>query len=491
MNELGKGIRSGARADAYPSRPAIYQALFDNPDLCVYLIEVLPDGRFRFMDANAAIAPFLIDRAASVSGRAPFDCLVETAAACLEKNLRLCIEQRERRSYQELIALPVGTIACATTLTPIADADGRIAHIVGTTRDRTFESRLLDAVGQRASLMVGVDAISPDIIYLFDVRNLCNRYVGGANMLGYDAEDYRRMGSELVTRLIHPDDLAGNRTYLEQLRTLRDGDVVENEYRMQHKDGHYVHLVSRDTVFGRDENGAVELVLGVATDISDRKSMEAEVRLLSDQLLTMQSDERRRIARELHDSTGQHLIAADLALTRIQSANAARAFRGRHGIIEDALSDAKSELSEAKREIRILTFLLHPPSLEALGLPEALRAFVDGFGARAGIEIDLDVDAAGAALGEPIALALFRACQEALTNVYRHAEARSVRIALKVGPSEAALVVADDGVGLGGDGASVIFGVGLSGMRERVQRLGGTLALAGAGGTQLEVRLPI
>ncbi|MFL6862019.1 MAG: PAS domain-containing protein, partial [Allosphingosinicella sp.] len=304
MVRQSKMERAAAETATPPDPRAVYRALFEHGDLAFYVIAVLPDGSFRFEDANAAMGPFQIRPGDKIVGRAPAECLIPAVAAGLEENLRHCLETAKVHSYARTMDLPRGQISWNTILTPIADRGGRVGHIVGITRDVTLEHRLLSAVGMRTSMMDGIDATAPGLIYLFDVKGGCVRYAGGTNPAGYDSDEMMRMGSGIVPQKIHPDDLPNVERFIERLASLEDGEVASLEYRLLHKDGHYVHVLSRNTMFTRAPAGEVELVLGMTIDISEQRGMEREIRLLSEQLATTRSDERRRIARDLHDSTG-------------------------------------------------------------------------------------------------------------------------------------------------------------------------------------------
>jgi PAS domain S-box-containing protein len=383
--------------------------------------------------------------------------------------------------------LPHGRMSWTTALTPITNSSGRIGHIVGITRDTTQEQRLLSAVGQRSSLMEGIDATAGGLIYLFDLKNRCSRFIGGKSNLGFEPHELKWMGGEILSNLVHPDDAAGVDRHLEAMSALADGEVAAHEYRMRHKDGHYLYVLSRETVFSRDAAGGVELLLGVAVDVTEIKGMKQELRLLSEKLVTSRSDERRRIAQDLHDSTGQHLVAAELAVARIQAAYAAGACGPATATMDEALTDVMTEIKEAEREIRVLSFLLQPPSIGHRGLTEALRSLVRGFGSRAGVDMEARIDPGADSVPEEVAIAIYRVCQEALTNVHRHARATDVVVALELSEDEVRLTVSDNGVGFD---AANLAGLGLSGMRERIEVLGGSVDVRSDGGAKVVATVP-
>jgi signal transduction histidine kinase len=200
---------------------------------------------------------------------------------------------------------------------------------------------------------------------------------------------------------------------------------------------------------------------------------------LAERLLRVQDEERRHMARELHDTTAQNLVAALLDIDRLTS--------------RLVLDDASGELIEEGRklielslqEIRTLSYLLHPPLLDELGLPAALRWFVRGFENRSGITIALTMQNDMQRLPPPVESALFRVLQEALTNIHRHSESATAEIRLTRSAQEVVLEVADQGRGIPMDDGSLAdiasLGLGISGMRVRLHQLGGELTILSAG----------
>ena len=227
------------------------------------------------------------------------------------------------------------------------------------------------------------------------------------------------------------------------------------------------------------------LTLAVIHDVSQRKLMDAErervlneLHELAATLVHIQDDERRRIGRDLHDSTGQGLAALELSLTRLArmmepAANSAGA------LLDDCVALAR----QCSTEIRTASYLLHPPLLDEIGLLSALRWLADGLRQRSGIKIDLELPEAMERFPPEHELALFRVAQEALTNVHRHSNSPSVTIRLFEQDGAVILEVEDAGHGIFAGGASgrvtdaASLGVGLAGMRERMRQLGGALSV--------------
>jgi signal transduction histidine kinase len=246
------------------------------------------------------------------------------------------------------------------------------------------------------------------------------------------------------------------------------------------------------TLFRIEVEGHVRL-LAVAVDVTARQKSEHTLAQLSGRLLQMQDEERRRIARELHDTTGQNLGALSINLSLIQSVAAGLDARTR-----ETLAESLALVDSSLGEIRTMSYLLHPPLLDELGLVSALRAYSEGYAERTGIRVDVEFPAKMSRLPQAIEIALFRIVQEGLTNIHRHSASRTATLRLKHLPDRVELEVADSGRGLPPGtlewdipSASRI-GVGIAGMRERARQLSGRLTIASSEtGTTLLVVLPL
>ncbi|MBI5546827.1 MAG: sensor histidine kinase [Deltaproteobacteria bacterium] len=215
--------------------------------------------------------------------------------------------------------------------------------------------------------------------------------------------------------------------------------------------------------------------------LSDRvEEAVGEVRRLSERVVRIQEEERRRIARDLHDSVGQDLTALQLELALA---------RGRPDRADAHLAEAVRSSEEALREVRRVVHDLRPPELGTASLPEILRAYVERFEVRTGIAASFRL-VGSVEPSEELATCLLRVLQEALTNVARHAGASEVGVTLELGAQAASLEVGDDGRGF--DPAAPVAGSGLRGIRERCALMQGTMELKvePGGGTRLSVRMP-
>ncbi len=243
-----------------------------------------------------------------------------------------------------------------------------------------------------------------------------------------------------------------------------------------------------------DDRGRATGTAGIARDITWRKRAEAESLQLSGRLLRLQDEERRRIARELHDTTAQSLAVLALNLDLLSDA-APRLNAKAKGLLQDARGVA----DQCAREIKTLSYLLHPPLLDELGLAGAIRDYADGFASRSGIRIDLDLPADLGRLPRDAELALFRILQESLANVHRHARSATASIRLVRDPTAGlSLCIQDRGRGMAlaareasSESPTGLLGVGILGMKERLRQLGGRLEIASSEtGTTVTAILP-
>jgi two-component system NarL family sensor kinase len=214
-----------------------------------------------------------------------------------------------------------------------------------------------------------------------------------------------------------------------------------------------------------------------------------QVSELSSQLLALQEEERQRIARELHDSTAQHLVAANLGLASLERTVAATPAS------RSAFAEIESLLTEALRELRIFTYLLHPPNLAKDGLQATLRDFAEGFAGRTGLVARIRIREQVDELSPELQRAILRVVQEALTNVHRHADASHVSVNARIRSGRLVVRIRDNGHGMGGsvrpDGP-IRLGVGVTGMRARLEQFGGSLKIrTGWGGTSILAMVPI
>jgi len=307
---------------------------------------------------------------------------------------------------------------------------------------------------------------------------------GAERLYGWTKEEAleNRLGMLLQTEFPIP---------FEEIREVlvREGNW-EGELIHTRRDGSRVTVNSRWTLWRSAEGNPLGW-LQINTDITGRKRAEESLRALTARLLQLQDDERRRIARELHDSAGQILVALDINLSLVQkneglAPNAANAVRESIALVQ-----------QLSKELRTTSHLLHPPLLDESGLPSAVRWFVDGFAKRSKIPVDLEIAPDLGRLPRELETTIFRMVQECLTNIHRHSGSPTASIRIARNSNHVSVAVRDRGKGMSADNYRNSFGpitpgVGIQGMRERVRQLGGHLQIhSGSSGTTVRATLPL
>ena len=301
---------------------------------------------------------------------------------------------------------------------------------------------------------------------------------------------------------VHSDDR--EKAMAEWMRCVESGAKYEAEYRLRSREGAYRWFRARALPI-RDD-GKIVKWYGTCSDIHDSKLLEKsirdnaaelekmvdrrtdELRRLSIRLMTMQDQERRRLARDLHDGLGQELAVAKMVLDKMILQKSAEP-------PSEAWTQASSIVDRAIQQVRTMSHLLHPPLLDEVGLLSALSWYVEGLTKRSGIETSLEVKPAEfPRLALDVETAVFRIVQEALTNVFRHSEASKVWITLSQNEGKIVVAVRDDGKGVGKRIAELqpdSVGVGIGGMKQRAKEFGGELRLTNAHpGTLVELIIP-
>jgi PAS domain S-box-containing protein len=276
--------------------------------------------------------------------------------------------------------------------------------------------------------------------------------------------------------------------------------VYEKLYKVGSWEGELVHstrdgkriVVASRQVLQRDAQGRTIGILEINRDVTPRKQAEEALRNLSARLLQLQDEERRRIARELHDSTGQSLAALVIHLSAV-SAKIADVDPSAAELLREAILLSQ----KASDETRTLSYLLYPPTLDYAGLRSALEWYIEGFTQRSKVKVELNVSVGADRLPEIVETTLFRIVQESLTNIFRHSGSDTASVQIEVRSGNVRLEVADNGKGIAEEIMATLnssggqLGVGIRGMRERVRQLGGWLQIrSGPGGTTIIVTLP-
>ncbi len=296
-----------------------------------------------------------------------------------------------------------------------------------------------------------------------------------------------------IESFVSGEDLQDLRALLKDART----GSARGEIRLRTIDGKARTI--RLTLSTNRQLG-VEAICAVATELTELvetnealRVTETSLRQLSARLLQLQDEERRRIARDLHDVTGQKIAVLSMSLDRL-----GRLVASEGAEVDETLEESRDVLRKIGEEIRTLSYLLHPPLLDESGLASAVRWYAEGFQKRSGIHLVVDIPPGLGRLSTEVETALFRVVQESLTNVHRYSGSPNAEIRIFAKDGQVHLEVVDHGRGIEAGAAPVLIegigslGVGIPGMRERLRQLGGQLEVDfGRNGTRVIAVVPM
>jgi PAS domain S-box-containing protein len=438
-----------------------------------------------------------------------------------EANILHRLRRGERVDHFETVRLRKGgtPLDLSLTISPVKNSSGRVVGASKVARDISERKWIEQTLAERVRLL----DLSNDAIFVRDRADRVTYWNKSAcELYGYPSEEAMGRVAHELLRTEFPEPLE---KIIEQL--LRDnrwaGELVHRR-----KDGSKIIVASR-WALDRNGGGSRKCILETNNDITQEKQREEalresenrfraltddlevqvscrtreleqrnteilqqseQLRELSNRLLKIQDEERRHIARELHDSAGQLIVALGMNL----AAMAPRAKRDPS--LAQALEDTQNLVQQLNREIRTTSYLLHPPLLDESGLPQAIQWYVQGLMERSGLEITLDIPDDFGRLSADLELAMFRILQECLTNIHRHSGSKTATIRLSRSFESVALEIQDNGKGIPLEKLDGIHaqrsGVGFAGMRERVRHLKGIMDIHSSGtGTTVSVTLPV
>jgi PAS domain S-box-containing protein len=399
---------------------------------------------------------------------------------------------------------------------------GPVVRIVGTHLDITEARRTESALRESEERLTLAFAGAQEGVWDWNLETNAVTYSPRwTQMLGY-AEDEIEPHISAWERLVHPEDRARADRANESVS--RGDRTYEAEFRLRHKEGHYIHVLSRGFPVRREPGGPVVRIVGTHFDLTERKlaedllrrsKEELEVRVqertielaraneslraeigereraerartdLLGRLVFAQEDERRRIAREMHDQFGEQLTALGHRIASLKDA------AGDRPDLRASIEALQAVAQQLDRDVDHLVWELRPTALDDLGLRAALSNYVQNWAGRTGIAAELHTSGLlEGRLGPEIETTLYRIAQEALTNVAKHSGATHVELILERTPDHVLLMVEDDGAGF--DTAAATAGFGLLGMQERASLVGANLEIeSGEGqGTTILVRMP-
>lgn len=408
-------------------------------------------------------------------------CTQELASRFLEQNNQV-IETEHSLMFEDDVAGPGGRRHFYTVKFPLRDASHQIAAVGGISIDITDRKRAEERQVRDALLLANVR----DSVIVTDMNGIVTYWNEGTTRLfGWRADEM--VDRPLLERIPEPE----RHRVAAAMRAICAGQDFDGEWEYHRKDGTPVWIEARVTRI-TDASGTPIGMMGLAHDIGDRKRAEATLRdhaerlkVLSRRVVEVQEEERRHLARELHDEIGQSLTAIGVNLQAVRRScgpeNRAR--------LEECLGVVQRSIEQ----VRSLALDLRPSMLDDLGLVAALRWYLDGQARRVGYEARFSARPTEIRLSPAATIIAFRVAQEALTNVARHAQARRAWVWLRIRDETLHLIVRDDGVGF--DTEAILRrdarseGLGLLGMRERAALLDGRIVFRSIPGRKTDVHL--
>jgi PAS domain S-box-containing protein len=361
-------------------------------------------------------------------------------------------------------------------VTPIVGADGAYKSICMLARDITKRKQseksltLFRALIDRSS--DAIDVADPVTLRFLDVNQK------SCEDLGYTREELLGMTIYDINPSLTPE------THSKSLEELKQSGFLTIETVHRRKDGSIFPVEVNLSLVQLDKG----YLVGAVRNITERKATEDAIRKLPALLFRAQDEERRRIAREIHDGVGGHVAGLSLMLGKIRTL-----LDQSNPVHRNVMDQSRELIRAAGGEIRSVSYLLHPPTLEELGLESALRGLIKGFAKLSGIRISLKIPRKIERFNSNIELTLFRVTQEALNNVFRHSKSQTAQVRVWRKPDSVLLEIVDHGMGMKTQGIPPRFTVGVSGMQERVSNMGGTFGIEKGidGGCIVRACLPV
>jgi len=474
------------------STSEILQALIDAFSSNVAILDC--DQTIRFVNRGwrefASLCGFSVGRSC-VGGRF-IDLCVETAgtsardAVLIEKGIASVIEENEISFQIEYRA--------TTTSEPLwfrihaallSSAQGGDSSLILVSHDNITTEKVAQDLFSTKMGRIGRLLDSNDILpWEADAGTGRLTYIGGRveEMFGYPKHQW--LEPDFRVDHLHPDD---KKTVGGKLASFsQDPGLHRFEYRIVSANGDVKWVTDNVCVQGRD--CAAPLVTGYMTDITEQKMAEERLLLLSGRLITAQEDERKRIARELHDDLNQRM-----ALMSIQLEQLGRSVVNKSAGVDERIKELQRKSMRMSQEIHRMSYQLHPSKLDHLGLVPALKSFCEELAESRGIRIHFGYDGAGKALSADITLCLFRVAQEALQNSAKHSGGSEARVTLTISDTAADLHISDSGRGFDIRNGKLREGLGFISMRERLRLVKGSLRIESRPslGTQIFASVPL
>ena len=374
------------------------------------------------------------------------------------------------------------------TISPVRDLSGRVIGASKVARDISEQKQAERALQESEQRFRVITDASPIMVWLSGTDKLC--YYFNKGWLDFVGRTLEQESGNGWAENVHPEDF--DRCLQVYVSNFDARRPFEMEYRMRHHTGQYRWILDRG-VPRYAPDGTFEGYVGGCLDIHAQKEAAEKIRIAEDvtRLMKAQDEERRRIARELHDSAGQTLTVVGMGLAQL--------IEKAERLLPELARDGKAieeMVQQLHREIRTTSYLLHPPLLDESGLASALNWYVEGLAERSHIAVTLDVADNVGRLPTDLELAIFRLVQECLTNIHRHSGSKTALIRVARDEDSVRTEVRDQGKGMSPERVLEIqshgSGVGIMGIRERIRQFHGEMRIESNGsGTAVIVTIPM
>ena len=461
-----------------------FRSMVETTPECVKV--VAPDGTLQHMNSSG-LAMVGAKDAKTVVGKSVYDLIApEDREKCRAFNERICRGDKGSLEF-DMIGLNGTRHHMETHAAPMHNPDGRTVQLA-ITHDVTERKRAELALRESEQRYRAVTDASPIMVWMSGTDKLC--YYFNKGWLDFVGRTLEQESGNGWAENVHSEDF--DRCLQIYVNSFDARRSFEMEYRLRHHTGQYRWIVDHGTPRYAPD-GTFEGYVGGCLDIHDQKEAAENARRAdaSLQLMKLQDEERRHIARELHDSAGQTLTVLGISLAQLAQKTGRRSPE-----IATDIETIQETVQQLHREIRTTSYLLHPPLLDENGLAFAINWYVDGIRERSDLDIRLEIPGDFGRLPGDMELVIFRLVQECLTNIHRHSASKNASIRMARESGQITLDVRDEGNGMTRERLAEIrsgrSGVGIRGMQERLRQFEGKMNIeSGSRGTRIFVTIPI
>jgi PAS domain S-box-containing protein len=452
--------------------------VYSNVSDCIFHLAVESDDRYRFLSVNPAFLKATGLAEDQLAGKLVQEVIPEPSLTMVLRKYEEAIRDKKTLRWEETSEYPAGRKVGEVTVTPVFDETGRCADLIGTVRDVTERKR---SENQLLFINKAIES-AKDAIWISDAQgHYFYQNKALSDLFGFaTAEEFDAAGGE-------PAVTKDPEVAREMFEKIMSGKSWEGELQMVTKSGHAFPAYERADAI-KNSAGEVIGLIGIITDLTERKLAEEALKGMSGKLLEAQEQERSRIARELHDDINQRLALLSIEIQRVRNVSPVT-----YGELRSRMDELGKRTSEISAVVHFLSHELHSSRLEYVGLVSAMKGFCKEFCDKHKVEIDFSNEGIPSGIPPEISQCLFRITQEGLHNALKHSGVKFFEVKLHGSPAEIRLTVRDSGVGFEPELAKGTPGLGLISMRERVRLVKGTISITSKpqSGTEINVRVPL